>query len=191
MYVPGGAGGVGHFIVQLAKIYGLTVFSSGGKEESLQVLKDLGVDHIFNYQKDNVVEEILKATDGKGVDFVWDATYMASSFENCVKVLKEDGQFIILGNKQPDDSTVSKALKEKKGQFIYADLLPYSRGKVTAETQRARLATGLNDARRYIEEGSLRPIIKTIGWNELLPTLQDMQKGKTQNGKVVLDLSKQ
>jgi len=190
MYVPGGAGGVGHFIIQLAKIYGLTVFSSGGKEESLNVLKDLGVDHIFNYTKDNVVEEILKATDGKGVDFVWDATYVASSFENSAKVLKEGGTFIILGNKS-DDSAVFKAVTGKKGQFVWADLVPYSRGKVTAETQRARIVTGLNDARRFIEEGSLRPLIKTIGWSELLSTLQDMQKGKTQNGKVVLDVSKQ
>jgi len=190
IYVPGGAGGVGHFIIQLAKIYNLNVISTGGKAESLQVLKDLGVNHILNYAKDNVVEEILKLTDGKGVDFVYDVTYQATSFETSAKVLKDGGTFIILGNKQAEDSAVFKAVAAKKGQWVYADLLPYSRGKVSAETQRARIATGLKDAVRYIEEGSLHPIIKTISFNEILPTLQEMIKGKTPNGKVVYDSSK-
>ena len=35
IFIPGGAGGVGRFAVQLCKLYGLTVISSGGKPASL------------------------------------------------------------------------------------------------------------------------------------------------------------
>jgi NADPH:quinone reductase-like Zn-dependent oxidoreductase len=192
IYVAGGAGGVGHFIVQLAKIYGLRVFSSGGKDDSIALLKDFGVDVVLNYAKQNIVEEILKLTDQKGVDYVFDSTYQASSFEISAKVLKEGGTFIILGgtNLPKEDSTTGKLVAEKKGNFVLADLVPYSKPGVTDEIQKTRVRGGLNDAIRYIETGQLKPIIKTIGWSELIDTLHDMQKGKSQQGKVVFDLSR-
>jgi len=114
IFVSGGAGGVGHFIVQLAKIHGLHVISSGGKEDSLKVLKDLGVEHILNYAKDDVVEAVHKLTDGKGVDYVFDATYVPSSIENSAKVLKEGGTFIILGAANAENPAAKKLVGEKK-----------------------------------------------------------------------------
>jgi len=138
------------------------------------------------------VEEVLKLTDSKGVDFVFDSTYQSSSFEISAKVLKSGGTFIILGgsNVQKEDSTIAKIVAEKKGSWVVADLVPYSKVGVTDEIQKTRIGAGLYDAIRYIEQGQLKPVIKTVGWNELLDTLHDMQKGKSQQGKVVFDLSK-
>jgi len=190
IFVAGGAGGVGHFIVQLAKNFGLTVFASGGKEESLKVLKDLGVDHVLNYAKDNVVDEILKATDNKGVDHVFDSTYVASSFENSAKTLKEGGNFIILGNHQSSE-TLSKTLAEKKAKYVLADLGQFNfNPKVSAEVQRIHIAQGLDNARRYFEEGRLKPITKTTTFDEIVGLFDELHKGKTYNGKVVLEVAK-
>jgi len=182
---------VGHFIVQLAKIHGLRVISSGGKDDSLNLLKQLGVDHILNYNKDNVVTEILKITENKGVDWVFDATYVASSFENSAKVLKDGGTFILLGSAQQEDSPAAKIVSEKKATWVLADLVPYSRGSVSAATQQSRVVAGLYDAIRYIEQGQLKPVFKTVGLKDVLGVLLDSQKGKTQTGKIVLDISKQ
>jgi len=116
---------------------------------------------------------------------------VASSFEVSAKVLKNGGTFILLGPPQPDDSPAAKILSEKKGKWVQADLVQYSKEGVTTEVQRTRIAAGLYDARRYIEQGQLRPVIQTIGWSELLNALLEIQKGRSNQGKLVFDLSKQ
>jgi len=190
IFVPGGAGGVGHFIVQLAKIYGLTVFASGGKDESIQVLKDLGVDHILNYSKQNVVEEILKLTDNKGVDHAFDSTYVASSFEQSAKAVKGGGNVVVLGN-QPSEN-VQKILAEKKAKWVYCDLGQYSKPTLSDEVVRVHVAQGLAHARRFFEAGRLKPVItKTFAFHEIQTVLAELQAGKTYNGKTVVDFSKQ
>jgi NADPH:quinone reductase-like Zn-dependent oxidoreductase len=47
--VHGGAGGVGHLAVQLAKLRGAVVYATCSREK-LHLLEDLGVDHPINYQ---------------------------------------------------------------------------------------------------------------------------------------------
>jgi len=59
--VNGAAGGVGHFVVQLAKWKGAHVIAvASGKQEN--VLRELGADEFIDYTKENV-DEILKELD--------------------------------------------------------------------------------------------------------------------------------
>jgi NADPH:quinone reductase-like Zn-dependent oxidoreductase len=47
--VHGGAGGVGHFAIQLAKLRGATVYATASSR-NLELLDDLGADHPIDYQ---------------------------------------------------------------------------------------------------------------------------------------------
>jgi len=189
IFVPGGAGGVGHFIVQLAKIFGLTVIASGGKEESLQILKDLGVDHVLNYSKQNVVEEVLKLTDNKGVDHAFDATYVETSFEQSAKVVKENGNVVVLGSFNKPAESVQKILSEKKAKWIPCDLGQYSRPTLSSEVERVHVQQGLDSARRFFEEGRLKPVItKTWKFAEIETALAELQAGKSTNGKAIVEI---
>jgi NADPH:quinone reductase-like Zn-dependent oxidoreductase len=79
VYIPGGAGGCGHYAVQIAKALGLKVITSGGRDDSIQFLeKELKADHVFNYKQKKPVEEVLRLTNGKGADLVYDSTYQNS-----------------------------------------------------------------------------------------------------------------
>ena len=81
--VHGGAGGVGHVALQLAKHFGADVYStcSGGKK--LELLEKLGATAI-NYKTESVEEYVAKYTDGAGFDLVFDSVggpNMIKSFE--------------------------------------------------------------------------------------------------------------
>ncbi|TMP35824.1 zinc-dependent alcohol dehydrogenase family protein [Pseudoalteromonas rubra] len=81
--VHGGSGGVGHVALQLAKHFGARVYSTGGGEAQLGLIRRLGAEPI-NYKTESVVDYVAKHTDGKGFDLVFDSVggaNMANSFE--------------------------------------------------------------------------------------------------------------
>jgi NADPH:quinone reductase-like Zn-dependent oxidoreductase len=70
--VHGGAGGVGHVAVQLAKHLGATVVATDGTAEKLALARALGADHAVNY-RDTPVDDYVRAyTGGRGFDVVFD-----------------------------------------------------------------------------------------------------------------------
>jgi NADPH2:quinone reductase len=81
--VHGGSGGVGHIALQLAKHFDADVYSTGGGEKQLELIKQLGATGI-NYKTETVEEYVAKHTDGAGFDIVFDSVggaNMTKSFE--------------------------------------------------------------------------------------------------------------
>jgi NADPH2:quinone reductase len=69
--IHGGAGGVGSFAVQYAKVSGALVLATAGPANQDRLL-ELGVDVALNYESDDIVESALETTGGAGVDAVFD-----------------------------------------------------------------------------------------------------------------------
>ncbi|MFW2439589.1 MAG: zinc-dependent alcohol dehydrogenase family protein [Arenicellales bacterium] len=81
--VHGGAGGVGHVALQIARHYGAEVYATGGSNKKLKLIKELGGMGI-NYKTEAVADYVDKYTDGAGFDLVFDSVgglNMANSFE--------------------------------------------------------------------------------------------------------------
>jgi NADPH:quinone reductase len=78
--IHGGAGGVGHVAIQLAKHAGARVCATVSSEEKAEFARSLGADHTINYRKTDFVEAALAWTDGKGVDVAFD-TIGGETFE--------------------------------------------------------------------------------------------------------------
>jgi NADPH2:quinone reductase len=70
--VQAGAGGVGLAAIQLAKAAGATVLATASSDERLARLDDYGLDHGINYATADVAAEVLRLTQGRGVDLVVD-----------------------------------------------------------------------------------------------------------------------
>src|SRR5262249_45417551 len=68
--IHGGAGGVGHVAVQLARAKGAKVFATGSAK-SRDYIKQLGATSI-DYDKTNVEQYVAEHTGGKGFDIVYD-----------------------------------------------------------------------------------------------------------------------
>ena len=81
--VHGGSGGVGHVALQLAKHFGAEVYSTGGGDKQLTLIKQLGATPI-NYKTETVADYVGQYTAGAGFDVIFDsvgAENMANSFE--------------------------------------------------------------------------------------------------------------
>lgn len=70
--VHGGAGGVGHVALQLAKHFGADVYATGTGEKKLAVIKDLGAT-VIDYKNETVEAYVGKHTNGAGFDLVYDS----------------------------------------------------------------------------------------------------------------------
>jgi NADPH:quinone reductase len=71
--IHAGAGGVGMAAIQLAKQAGATVISTASRDDKLERLKELGLDHGINYASESFVERTRELTDGRGADVVLDS----------------------------------------------------------------------------------------------------------------------
>lgn len=81
--VQGGAGGVGHVAVQLAKYFGADVYATGSGDKKLQIIENFGAKAI-NYKTESIEDFVTKYTDGQGFDIVYDSVggpNMIKSFE--------------------------------------------------------------------------------------------------------------
>ncbi len=94
--IHAGAGGVGLSAIQLAKQAGAEIFATAGSEKKRDLLKSLGVRHVFNSRTLDFADEIMAVTDGAGVDIVLNS--LAGEFiDKSVSVLAPNGRFIEIG----------------------------------------------------------------------------------------------
>ena len=81
--VHGGAGGVGHVAVQLARHFGADVYATASGEKPMGIIKKYGATPI-DYKVEKVGDYVAKYTDGAGFDVIFDSvggTNMTNSFE--------------------------------------------------------------------------------------------------------------
>ena len=88
--VTGGAGAVGHYAVQLAKLGGAEVISTVSSDEKAQIAREAGAGHTVNYREGETAEKIMDLTGGAGVDLVVEVD-MAANFAVSQQVLTRSG----------------------------------------------------------------------------------------------------
>jgi NADPH:quinone reductase len=111
------AGGVGTLLVQLAKHKGLKVIGTASSEAKLQMVASLGADFAINYSEDDWTDEVLKATDGKGVDWLIEMVGGDIVAKN-LKVLAKHGTMWIYGSASGEDFKVSVLSLMNKNHII-------------------------------------------------------------------------
>ena len=100
------AGGVGSLLVQLAKLKGLKVIGTASGDQKLQLVANLGADAAINYTEDDWTDEVLKATDGRGADWIIEMVGGAIVAQN-LKVLAKHGTMWVYGAASGEDFKVS------------------------------------------------------------------------------------
>jgi len=85
--VTGGAGSVGRYACQMATLGGAKVITTVSSPE--KAAHSTAATHI-NYKNANVVEEIMKLTDGAGVDRIVDVDFAANQ-SHALQIIKPGG----------------------------------------------------------------------------------------------------
>ena len=75
----------------------MRVIGSTSKPQGAELLRSLGVDHVIDYSKQDVVAEVLSLTGGRGADLVYDPTYQPSSFMQSVGTVASRDVWMKLG----------------------------------------------------------------------------------------------
>ena len=145
VYVPGGTGGVGSMVIQMAKAAGARVATSAGSEEKLALCRSLGADMAFNYKSDDI-PAALREFSPEGID-VWYETQRDPNLAVSIPLLRKRGRMILIAGR-----VATPALP--LGSFYPRDcsLLGFAMFNATADEQR-RCA---EDIVRWATEGKLR-----------------------------------
>jgi len=95
LLVQGGSSGIGVTAIMLAKALGHKVFVTAGSDEKCKACTELGADFAINYKTQDFVEEVKKATNGKGVNVILDmvtGTYLQREID----CLADDGRIVVI-----------------------------------------------------------------------------------------------
>lgn len=96
--VHGGAGGVGHIAIQLAKVLGARVSTTVSTPEKAEIARCLGADEVIFYRDEAPEAYSQRITQGHGFDTVFD-TLGGAVLQSSFKAAKRKGHVIsIIGN---------------------------------------------------------------------------------------------
>ncbi|CAE6396929.1 unnamed protein product [Rhizoctonia solani] len=93
--VHAAAGGVG--LLLLASQFGATVIGTTSSQAKAEIAKKAGAAHIINYTESSVPDEVLKLTNGRGVEAIFDGVG-ASTWEGNFTSIRRKGTIVSFGN---------------------------------------------------------------------------------------------
>jgi NADPH:quinone reductase len=77
---------------------GMTVIGTAGSDKGLQAVTDAGADVVVNHRQDGYLEQISKATRGKGVDVILEMNAHLN-LDKDLTLLARGGRVVIIGNR--------------------------------------------------------------------------------------------
>jgi NADPH2:quinone reductase len=94
--IHAGAGGVGSAAIQLARVAGARVIATAGGAAKVEACLEFGADVAIDYLADDFARAVTDATDGRGVDLVFDSVGGAVT-ESSINCLARDGRLLLIG----------------------------------------------------------------------------------------------
>jgi NADPH2:quinone reductase len=114
--VHAAAGGVGGLLVQWAKRLGARVIATASTKK-LDDVRALGADEVIDYTATSFVDEVLRLTNGRGVDVAYDSVGR-TTFDGSLEVLALRGTLALFGQSSGTVPPFDPARLAKKGAFL-------------------------------------------------------------------------
>jgi NADPH:quinone reductase-like Zn-dependent oxidoreductase len=96
--IMGAGGNLGSIGIQIAKnVIGAKVIAAAGSDERVKLGIELGADHGVNYMTQNIRDEVLRLTGGKGVDVVYDNIANPKVLPLAFEAIGMDGRLVTAG----------------------------------------------------------------------------------------------
>lgn len=177
--ITGGAGAVGAYAIQLARLLGaakvISTVSSAGKA---RIAEGCGADHVINYRTEDVAHRVRELTDGKGADRIVEVD-AAANVGSLPGIIARDGLYVVYGSGAAEIPfafgpmiTIGAAVRF----FVVYELVP---------SVRERTVGALN---AYLRAGALKhAVAQTFALNEIAAAHEAVESGKV-IGNVVLNL---
>jgi NADPH2:quinone reductase len=115
--VHAAAGGTGRLLSQIIKLRGGRVIGTAGTREKAEVARQAGANDVILYREQDLVAEVKRLTDGKGVDVVYDGVGEAT-FLQSLDCLKPRGLMAAFGQSSGPIKPVDPLLLSTKGSLF-------------------------------------------------------------------------
>jgi NADPH:quinone reductase-like Zn-dependent oxidoreductase len=120
--VLGAGSGVGIAATQIAKAYNANVIATVGTDAKLRKAVELGADLAINHHKQEIIEEVKKFTEGRGVDIVVEHVGKAT-WEKSIKVLCKGGRLVTCGATTGSDAQTDLRYVYNRELTIYGSYM--------------------------------------------------------------------
>ena len=174
--VHGASGGVGTAAVQLGHAAGAIVIGTAGSEEGMKLVRNQGANQVLNHSKDEYLDQLMKLTDGRGVDVIIEMLANKNLAKD-LTVLSVKGRVAVVGNRGTIEINPRDAMSRE------ADIRGVTLMRTSPEEYRlihAALGAGL-------QNGSLKPVIgQRIPLAEATRAHEMIMQPSGAHGKVVL-----
>ncbi len=148
VYVPGGSGGVGSLVIQMAKAAGARVVTSAGGADHVALCRQLGADLALDYKTDDIPAR-LREFAPDGVD-VWYETQRSPNLEVSVPLLRRRGRMILMAGRDAKPALPLGAFYPRN-----CSIHGFTMFNGTPDEQRL-CAVDINS---WLEAGKLKPLI--------------------------------
>ncbi len=184
VYVPGGSGGVGSMVVQMAKANGARVVTAAGNDSNLAICRELGADLALNYKTDDIPAR-LREFAPEGID-VWYETQREPNLDVAIPLLRKRGRMILMAGRAARPTLPLGAFYPRE-----CSLLGFAMFNASPDEQR----TAADDMNRWAESGQLKPLIgRSYSLEQAAQAEQDLEdntlnKAGTLHGKIVIQVA--
>lgn len=96
--IHSGTGGVGQAAIAIARAVGCQIFATAGSPRRRKLLRDMGIDHVYDSRSTEFADQIRRDTDGYGVDIVLNSLPGAAQRAG-IELLASGGRFVELGKR--------------------------------------------------------------------------------------------
>jgi NADPH2:quinone reductase len=174
--VHGASGGVGTAAVQLARAAGMVVIGTASSEDGMKLVQELGAHHVLNHSSEGYLDELMKLTEGRGVDVIIELL-ANKNLARDLTVLARKGRVAVIGNRGTIEINPRDAMARE------ADI----RGVTLMNTSDAEYKEMHAALIAGLESGALHPVIgERIPLAEAARAHAEIISGSGARGKMVL-----
>ncbi|MGZ8866917.1 MAG: zinc-binding dehydrogenase, partial [Thermoanaerobaculia bacterium] len=172
--VHAGGSGVGTAAIQIAKLWGATVYATAGSSEKAERAKELGADEVIEHRKTDFLAEVRSLTGKRGVDIVFEHVG-ADTFDRSIRALTKGGRLVTCGATTGADVTINLRLIF----FKLLSILGSTMGSIAE----------LHEIMKHVESGRLKPVVDRVLPLRHIAVGHQLLENREAFGKVVLEVN--
>ena len=182
--IHSGTGGVGQAAIAIARLVGAEIFATAGSPKRRKILRDMGIEHVYDSRSTQFADEIRRDTGGYGVDVVLNSLTGPAQLAG-LKLLSFGGRFVEIGKRDIYGDTRVGLYPFRRNLTLHAVDLA-----LLAQTHPARCQGLLHTLYRRISDGALPlPACTEYPLAEAATAIRVMS-GAEHTGKLVLTVSR-
>ena len=177
--VTGGAGAVGAYAIQCARLGGARVLATVSGDKKAKTARAAGADVVINYREEDVPARVMELTEGKGLDRIVEVE-MGGNLEASIEMLRSNGvlsAYASEGEPEPAIPFYPILYKNLTLRFELVFLMPEEAKQQAVE-----------DLSTWLESGEMRhTVAQRFPIEEIAAAHEAVESGP--HGKILLDFS--